>query len=321
MQLQANNNSNIVDSEMLEYKKSVRKQRFKARYLTVSFFGSVMWKIVRAVIITGLCFIILYPFLIKIINAFKGAGDFNDPTVRFIPKTFTLLNITTVLEEMKYGEALKNTAFISLGSSILQTLVCASVGYGFARFKFKLNGPLFAISIFTLIVPPQTIIIPIFLRFRFFLGISSFNLIDTAAPMLIMALTCMGLKNGLFVFLFRQLFKNMPKELEEAAYLDGCGSFKTFTSVMLPGAGSMLLTVFLLSFSWQWTDTIYSDLFFSDMPILSNMVSLVGANASNAVSANYMSVASLLAIIPVAIIYAFAQKFFIESIDRTGIVG
>lgn len=298
-----------------------RWERFKSRHLTPSALGFFGWKIVRAVIILGLCFIILYPFFIKIINAFKGYSDFQNPTVRFIPKTFTIMNIVSVIEKMDYWTALRNTTLISLGSALLQMLVSASIGYGFARFKFKGNGILFAAVIATLIIPPQTIIIPIFLRFRFFLGFSSLNLIDTPFPMLIMAMTGMGLKNGLYIFLFRQLFKNMPKELEEAAYLDGCGSFQTYFRVMLPGAGSMLLTVFLLAFSWQWTDTVYNSLFFSDLPILSNLVLDIGIGETGVMSSNYIGIASLLTILPVGIIYAFTQRFFVQSIDRSGIVG
>lgn len=304
-----------------KYINPVKWEKFKSKYLTANRFTSIILGIVRTVIVLGLCFIILYPFFIKIINAFKGYNDFYDPTVRFIPKNFTTKNILTVIEKIEYWPALKNTMLVSICTAVFQTMVCASVGYGFARFKFKLNGLLFAMVIFTLMVPPQTIIIPIFLRFRFFLGISTFNLIDTPFPMIIMAATCMGLKNGLFVFLFRQLFKNMPKELEEAAYLDGCGVFKTYTKVMLPESGSMLLTVFLLSFSWQWTDTVYNSLFFSDFPILSNRVLSAGAGEIWPYGANYVSIASLLAILPIALIYAIAQKSFVQSVSRSGIVG
>lgn len=301
---------------------SYKWKRFKTKHLSLSGIGNFAWKIVRAVIVLGLCFIILYPFFIKIVNAFKGYNDFQNPTVRFIPKEFTIMNIVAVIEKMDYWKALLNTSFVSLGSAVMQMFTSAFIGYGLARFKFKGNGAIFAAVIATLIIPPQTIIIPIFLRFRFFLGLNALNLIDTPFPMFIMALTGMGLKNGLYIFLFRQLFRNMPKELEEAAYLDGCGTFQTYFRVMVPGAGSMFLTVFLLAFSWQWTDTVYNGLFFSDgFPVLANLVLDVGSGETGAMSSNYIGIASLLTILPVGIIYAFTQKFFVQSIDRSGIVG
>lgn len=291
------------------------------RYLTPRYVSSLIWKLVRFIILVGLCYIILYPFFIKIVNAFKGAPDFSDPTVRFIPKNFTLENIVKVYVVIDFWNSLKNTFLISLVCAVFQTAVCATVGYGFARFKFKLNKLLFFLVIFSLIVPAQVIIIPLYLRFRFFLGF--INLIDTPLPIFILSLTGFGIKNALYIFLFRQFFRNMPKELEEAAYLDGCGVFRTYLQIMLPSAGAMMTTVFLLSFSWQWTDTVYSSLFLREFHVLANMVSEAGTLAASdpLISSNYVGIAACLAILPLAIVYIFAQRFFIQSVSNSGLVG
>ena len=153
----------------------VRLERFKSKYLKPQTLTSVLWVIVRAIILLGLCYIILYPFFIKIINAFKTYSDFIDPTVRFLPKNFTLDNIKHVINEMNYWTTLRNTVVICLILSPLQTLVCAVTGYGFARFRFKLRGICFFLVIFSLIVPSQTILLPLYLKFKTFLGV--FNLI------------------------------------------------------------------------------------------------------------------------------------------------
>ena len=203
--------------------------------------------------------------------------------------------------------------------ALLQTAVAAVVGYGFARFKFRGNRLLFAAVILMLIVPPQTILVPLFVRFKLFLGF--INLIDTPWPTFIMAATGTGFKAGLYIFLSRQFFMNMPKELNEAAAIDGCGVYQTFFRIMLPSARSILTTVFLLSFSWQWTDTLYNGLFFQDTAILSNVINRVGIGESMAVSGNLQNVAAILAIAPLAILYIFAQRSFVESIDNAGIVG
>ena len=136
-----------------------------------------------------------------------------------------------------------------------------------------------------------------------------------------MAATGTGFKAGLYIFLSRQFFMNMPKELNEAAAIDGCGVYQTFFRIMLPSARSILTTVFLLSFSWQWTDTLYNGLFFQDTAILSNVINRVGIGESMAVSGNLQNVAAILAIAPLAILYIFAQRSFVESIDNAGIVG
>jgi len=301
--------------------RDVRRERFRSRYLSLRFVSGTAWKIVRFVLLFGLCYIILYPFLIKIINAFKGVADFSDPTVRFIPKDFTVENILRVFGVMEYWGSLLNTFIISLVCAVLQTGISAMVGYGFARFKFRLNKLLFGAVIFSLVVPVEVIIIPLFLRFRYFLGF--INLIDTPLPIFILSLTGFGIRNALYIFLLRQFFRNTPKELEEAAYLDGCGVFRTYLRVMLPSASSMLITVFLLSFSWQWTDTVYSSLFLREFHVLANMVAMaesLGAGEAMLAS-NYIGIAACLAVLPLTLIYIFTQRFFVQSVTSSGLVG
>ena len=283
--------------------------------------GRVLWAIVRTVILLGLCYIILYPFIVKILNGFKDSADFMDPTVRFIPKNFTLFNIQKTIEKIGYWEALGNTALMALAVGVLQTAVAMLSGYGFARFKFRGNAIIFGAVILMLVIPPQTIMVPLYMKFRNFLWSSDPNLINTPFPILIMSLTGLGYKNGLFIFLFRQFFRNIPRELDEAAAIDGCGPYKTFARIMFPTAGSMMTTVFLLSFSWQWTDTYYNGLFFKEQALLPTVINMAGMGETQIMSANMTNVAAILAIIPLAIIYIFAQRFFVESIENSGIVG
>ncbi len=289
------------------------KAKLRARSLSLG------WSLVRAVIIIGICFIILYPFFVKIVNGFKSFDDLIDPTVEYLPRVYSLEYWISAFEQMEYPKAFLNTLLVSLGVAILQTAVAAVTGYGFARFKFKGRNLLFLFVILMLIVPPQTILVPLFIKFKQFLGF--INLIDTPLPVFIMAATGTGFKNGLYIFLARQFFINMPKELNEAAAIDGCGVFGTFFKVMLPSASTILTTVFLLSFSWQWTDTLYNGLFFQDTAILSNAINVVGMGESMAVSGNLQNIAAILAVLPLAVLYIFAQKSFVESIDNAGIVG
>ena len=203
---------------------------------------------------------------------------------------------------------------------------------------------MFALVILTMIVPPQTLMIPLFLHFRYFdvLGIISaitghkgINLLESYWPFVLMSLTGMGLKNGLYIYIMRQFFRGMPKELEEAAYVDGAGMLRTFGQIMLPSAVPAMVTVFMFSFVWQWTDTFYSSLFLMRTDVLAK----TAANVSNqimkdlsadigvdiylspAISSMYTNTGSLLVVLPLLILYLFAQKLFVESVERTGIVG
>lgn len=281
--------------------------------------GRSAWALVRAVIILGLCYVILYPFFVKTVTAFMPYQDLLDPTVRFVPKHFTLDNLRTVFSRLDYGRTLLNTSLLSVGTALLTTMISSFVAYGFARYAFKGNGLLFAGVILTLIVPPQTIIIPLFLRFRFFAGF--FNLLDTPLPIMILSLTGLSLKNGLFIFMLRQFYKNLPHELEEAAWLDGCGAMDTYFRVMLPSARTLLITVFLLSLSWNWTDTLYAPLFLPGVQLFANMVGMSASGESPIMAGIMQNLGALLAVLPLALIYIVLQKFFVQSVERAGIVG
>ena len=272
-----------------------------------------------AVIILGLCYVILYPFFVKTVTAFMPYQDLLDPTVRFVPKHFTLDNLRTVFSRLDYGQTLLNTSLLSVGTALLTTMISSFVAYGFARYAFKGNGLLFAGVILTLIVPPQTIIIPLFLRFRFFAGF--LNLLDTPLPIVILSLTGLSLKNGLFIFMLRQFYKNLPHELEEAAWLDGCGAMDTYFRVMLPSARTLLITVFLLSLSWNWTDTLYAPLFLPGVQLFANMVGMSASGESPIMAGIMQNLGALLAVLPLALIYIVLQKFFVQSVERAGIVG
>jgi multiple sugar transport system permease protein len=302
------------------------------------------WSIVRGVIIAGICFLILYPTLVKLSVSFMPEQDIYDVTVRYVPKSPTLENYKTVLSAMRYNKAFWNTFKLSTLTSAMQLISCTVIGYGFARFRFKGRGVLFALVILTMIVPPQTLMIPLFLHFRYFdvLGIISaitgqkgINLLESYWPFVLMSLTGMGLKNGLYIYIMRQFFRGMPKELEEAAYVDGAGMLRTFGQIMLPSAVPAMVTVFMFSFVWQWTDTFYSSLFLMRTDVLAK----TAANVSNqimkdlsadigvdiylspAISSMYTNTGSLLVVLPLLILYLFAQKLFVESVERTGIVG
>ena len=141
-------------------------------------------------------------------------------------------------------------------------------------------------------------------------------------------------QNGLYIYLIRQFFRNIPKELEEAAYVDGCGTFKTFVIIMLPDAKPILTSCFLFSFVWQWTDGFYSRMFLGNLKLVSTALSVIVDELSSyimrllglqtgTVSVAYsnciLSTGTLMIILPLIILYLFAQRGFVESLSQTGI--
>lgn len=319
------------------------KVTMKRKRFTVGKISSLLWSIIRGVIIFGICYVILYPIFTKFCVSVMSESDLYDSTVKFIARSFTWTNYKMAFEGMDYVNTLLKTIALSAGVSILQLLSCMLTAYGFARFRFPGKNLLFGCVIFSLIVPPQIIMLPLFMFFRFFdvFGIISttngapINLINTIWPYLIQAVTCTGFKNGLYIYMLRQFFKGMPKELEEAAFVDGSGRIRTFLQIMLPSAIPMMVTVFLFSFVWQWTDTFYTSLYTPNAPFLSSKLSGLSAAVysqyesfggnmnfiSPAFSSMMNNTGVILTILPLLILYLFCQKYFVEGIERSGIVG
>lgn len=311
------------------------------KHLSLRLLGNYGWKLVRSVIVLGICFLILYPLLIKLMVSIKSEADLFDPSVVFIPRIPSVENIKLVWNSLEYPRSFFNSIVLSLLTSLLQLCSCTVIGYGFARFRFKGRGILFSLVIITMVIPPQTIMAPLFLHFRYFdvfniisliTGKHGVNLLDTFWPFTLMSATGMGLKNGLYIYIIRQFFRGMPRELEEAACVDGAGIIKTFYKIMLPSAMPAMVTVFLFSFVWQWTDTFYSSLFLQDLKVLPialgtvvNNMSKTSAGAtvilSPILSSAFLNIGSLMLIIPLIIIYLAAQRSFVESIERSGVVG
>ena len=300
--------------------------------------------VLKAIFLMGFCFVILYPILTMISKAFMERNDIFDNTVILIPKHFTMQNFQIAVILLDYWKSLGNTLTLSLLVTVLETASCLLVGYGFARYRFKLKGLFMALVIFTIIVPPSLILYPMYVQFKLFdpLGIVSLlhgeeiSLIGTYWPFSLLAVTAMGTKNGLFILIFTQFFRNMPKEFEEAAFIDGAGSFKTFLKIMLPNAQTAIVTVALFGFLWQYNDLSYTTVLRQGKSVSSNtfynlsrftgqIYEILGTNQYDMTLSMYyplvMSTGVLLILLPLILMFLVAQKFFVESIERVGIVG
>ncbi len=337
----------MTKSNKVEFKKYGtywERNRASGGYLLRHDVGEVFVKFVRFILLFGMCFLILQPVLNKISVSFMEQQDLYNPIVVSIPLHFTGENYKIASNIMSYGESLKNSIIISITIAVLQTVMCTIVGYGFSRFKFPLKNLWFACVMALIIVPPQAFSSSLVLHFNNYdvFGIikaikgAPINLRGGVVPYYLMSATCMGLKNGLYIYLVRQFFRNIPIDLEEAAYIDGCGMFKTFVRIMVPQSKPIVTSCFLFSLVWQWTDGFYSKLFIGGKKLVSTSLASIAdalgvyvarelgaANAQIGVSSQYtnciLSTGTLLVVLPVVIVYLIAQKAFVESISSTGI--
>jgi multiple sugar transport system permease protein len=274
--------------------------------------------------------------------------DLYDATVISIPRHFSTSNYQISMQLLNYWTTMLQTTIFLVISAVLQVAACTLAAYGFARYRFPGRNVLFMCVFLIIVVPPQTIMSSIYLNFQFFdvFGLvklftgRNINLLSTLTGYLLLSATAMGLKSGLYIFLLRQYFRGVPKELEEAAYVDGCGRFYTFARIMLPDAAPMLTSCFLFSFVWQWTDTLFTTLFLRSYEMMSLALSKLtdsfyrywaGLNAWGSGTGGLMSqppiayiqaisaTGTLLCLAPLVLLYLIAQRAFVESLSQTGI--
>ena len=316
------------------------RNRRSEGYLLKRRVKEIVVSVVRALLMFGLCFMIIQPMLTRFSMSLMEEKDLYDSTIILLPRHVTLDNYRIVADLTSFPESMINTLWISIVISICQVVAATLVAYGFARYEFPLKKFWFACVVLLIIIPPQTIQTSLYITFAQFdlFGIikaltgDTVNLRSSMAPYVIMSLTCMGLKNGLFIYMMRQYFKNVPMSLEEAAYVDGCGTMHTFVKIMLPDAVPTIASCFLFSFVWQWTDLFYSRNFLTSYRTfavqMSTMVSRMGRYFSsdatqsvivpNGRQLQLISIAVLFCCIPLIILYCFTQRTFVESLTMTG---
>ncbi|HIW73328.1 MAG TPA: carbohydrate ABC transporter permease [Firmicutes bacterium] len=298
----------------------------------------------RALLLFSISYIILFPLFYMISNAFKPMEQLLDPSIAWIPKSLTLENFRLAAAAMDYGNSFLVSLRVGVVSALLQVFTCSYIAYGFARFRFRGRGLLFGLVILTVIVPPQAIIVPMYLNFTnvdflgIIRGISSLtgteikiNLIDTPFTFYIPSLLGVGLRSGLFIFIYRQFFQNLPRELEEAAWIDGAGPLRAYFSIAVPNSSIATLTVLIFSIVWHWNDIYLSSMFFVEEFPLSVSLSQIrkgleltsgfAASADTATVRTILMAGCLLFIAPILLMYLFLQKRFIQSIETVGIVG
>ena len=332
----------------VDFERAPLAERLKSKFLNTYFFKKVIFLIFKLVLLVGVSYVILYPYLTKIFASFMSPSDFKDVTVVLISKNPTIEQYTAIIKENDYFMSLLNSFLISASVALIQTLVCALTAYGLAKFKFKGNNLLFFIVIFTMMVPQDSVQYAMKDYFQNFgssnpigyilsgVGIIKEGFVNSLAPLYIMSITGLGFKNGLFIFMLRQFFKGVPDELEESAYVDGSSTFRTFFNIILPISIPMLITVFIFAFAWQWTDEFYASInspFYrasywsgeNPIKLISNIAkvpdSLSGVSNMATYSSAVIGTGTILIVLPLIIVYLFVQNKIVEGVERSGIVG
>jgi len=280
-------------------------------------------------LLISMSFVFLLPFVYMILTSLMSTVDqANASLVKWLPRDLSMVgyNYKNAITALNYWPKLWTSAWTTALCILGQVISCTFVAYGLARLKFKGRGIIFGLVIFTLIIPPQVIVAPLFYMFS---KNSPFGLewYNTFLPMIVPCFFAMGLGGGLFIFVYRQYFKTMPAELENAALIDGCGIFGSYVKVILPNTKSPMLVCLILSLVWQWNNFFEPSVFILDAKVYGNLPMQLEAMKDNMGNALYSSTqsgamdmaATFLVILPIILVFFLLQNQFMKSIERVGL--
>ncbi len=270
-------------------------------------------RIITYIILIFAAVICLFPFLWMVSTSFKETSEIYKMPPDLLPTNPTVQNYIEGWKGADFGLFFKNSLFITIIATVGTVLSSAFVAYGFARFKARFSGLLFTILLATMMLPTQVTLIPQYLMYN------KLGMVNTYFPLLIPS----WLGGGAFnIFLFIQFFRTLPKELDEAAKIDGANSFQIFTKIMLPAVKPVMLAVLVMSLVYNWNDFFSPLIYLNDNKKFTIAIGLQFFKGSQGnVQIGQMMAMSLVALLPVLIIFAICQKYFIQGIKMSGLKG
>jgi ABC-type glycerol-3-phosphate transport system permease component len=254
----------------------------------------------------------ILPFIWMIVTSLKDSTAVFTFPPQWIPRPAKWSNYPESWTLLPFTRFLINTCIITFSCIIGQAASAALVAYGFARMQFKGNRTLFILLISTMMLPGQVTMIPSFLIFK------ALHWIDTFKPLIVPAFFGGG---AFFIFLLRQFFLTIPRDLDEAATIDGCNKFDIFWRIMIPLSKPVLATVVVFSFIGNWNDFMGPLIYLNSEQHYTLAVGLNLFQGYHTTAYNLLMAASLIVLMPVLIIFFLAQRYFIEGITLTGIKG
>jgi len=348
--------SDISKAEERAMRRNKMRELNSKRVFQPRVFSNFAIKIFMATLLIGISFAILYPVLALLPMAFTDLRFLGDPNAVWLPPVFSVNSFEFVYRYVMYNPVtnqgdlmiMVQSLFYGLSIAAIQLFMSAMAGYALARTKFKGHKIVFFLVIFVFLVPRQSLLITQYLNFHSFdlFGIiplfnngEALNLINRPVTLYLLAILGFSVNQSLFVFIFRQFFITMPDEIEEAAYIDGAGFYRTYFKIMVPNAAPAILTVGMLAFVWAYGDIYYTTYFNPSGPYFSRIINMTfqdannwyivvaarnwfGTSATNELAFEALKQSSILTFLaPLLAIYFLVQRRLIENLDRVGIKG
>ncbi|MFD1402262.1 carbohydrate ABC transporter permease [Robinsoniella peoriensis] len=274
--------------------------------------SEIIKKIILHIILILLGLFFVFPLVWMILTALKSPADLIDPN-KFFPTTPIWGNFKAALTSIPFLQYFKNSVFISAVCVVGSVFSSALTAYAFAKLKWPGKDVLFVIMLSLMMIPSQIILIPMFTMY------AKIGLLNTYIPLTVPCF--FGVGCSMYIFLLRQFFNGIPKELSESGLIDGAGHFRIFWSLILPLAKPGMITVSLFTFMFTWNDFFGPLIYVTDHTKLTLAVGLRAFQTQYESRYNLMMAAALVAMIPTVLIFFLAQKKFVEGITFSGIKG
>jgi multiple sugar transport system permease protein len=261
----------------------------------------------------ALALLYFVPFLWSLSTSFKPLPE----TANFslLPDDWTLTGYRQALGNYSFGRYMANSAVLAASITATSVFLAALGGYAFARLRFPGRNILFFVVLGTLMIPDQLRLVPIYRMLTIF-PVTHWNLVDTYQ-----GYWAIRMVSATALFLMRQYFLTIPRDLEEAAKLDGAGHFKTFWRVMLPLAGPALAAVAILEFQGTWNDFFWANLILQQPQHWTLPVGLAQFTFTYRTEWNSLMAGTMIALAPVVIVYLFFQRYFVAGVASAGVKG
>ena len=269
----------------------------------------------QSAVFIGLCvvsFVMLIPFVWMLSTSVKPAGDIFLQPPRWIPARIRLENYVEAFTALPFAQMYLNTTIIAVSATFGQLVSATLVGFGFARLRAPGRNLLFALLISTMLLPEQVTMIPQFVIFR------SLGLVDTWAPLIVPS--WLGVY-AFYIFLCRQFFMTLPRELDDAARIDGAGAFTIYWRIILPLSKPVLASVGVFSFLYRWNDFLHPVIYLTDQSKYPISLGLALFRDYNGIQWHWLMGASIVSMLPCLIVFFLAQRLFVRGIATTGLRG
>jgi multiple sugar transport system permease protein len=305
----------------------INRSKIKRLFVGKQDGGGLLTKVMLYGVMTGIAYVFIYPIIYMLSKSLMPIEDIINPMVKWLPTAVSTENYAMVLQAFNLREVMFDSFLIASLSTLTIVVSSGLIGFGLARYDFPFKKVMFALILIMFALPPQIMSIPRYVMYN------DMGLIGSIFSFLIPAFFGQGLNAAIFILIYYQFFRTIPKVLTEAAQIEGAGHFTVFRKIYVPLGGPAILTSTLYAFIWYWNNGALTTLYMGRnyTTVMMQLNALKNALAEefpvdkvsgfSPLSEGVLFAGNMIALLPLLVLYVVLQRFFVESIDRAGITG